>query len=64
VDQAQLETVLPAAGGVLRGRHRGAAAEMVAVEAEAFQARVRLRDGPDAGAELRLDYEAVCKATG
>ena len=64
VDQAQLETVLPAAGGavlVLAGRHRGADAEMLAVEPQAFQVRVRLRGGPDAGAELRLDYEDVCK---
>lgn len=64
MDQAQLETVLPAAGGVVRvlaGRHRGADAEMLAVEPEAFQARVRLRGGADAGAELRLDYEDVCK---
>ena len=64
VDQAQLETVLPAAGGavrVLAGRHRGADAEMLAVEPQAFQARVRLRGGPDAGAELRLDYEDVSK---
>ncbi|KAK9832798.1 hypothetical protein WJX81_002048 [Elliptochloris bilobata] len=64
VDQAHLETVLPAAGGgvrVLGGCHRGAAAEMLAVEPEAFQARVRIRDGPDAGTELRLDYEDVCK---
>lgn len=64
VDQAQLETVLPAAGGlvcVLSGRQRGRLAEMVAVEPEAFQARVRLREGPDTGTELRLDYEQVCK---
>ena len=46
---------------MLSGRQRGRLAEMVAVEPEAFQARVRLREGPDTGTELRLDYEQVCK---
>jgi DNA/RNA-binding protein KIN17 len=64
VDQAQLETVLPAPGGavrVVRGAHRGALATLLGVDVDRFKARVRVRRGPADGRELELDYEDVCK---
>jgi DNA/RNA-binding protein KIN17 len=64
VDQAQLETVLPAVGGgvrVVRGAHRGAAATLLGVDTGRFKARVRLRRGPAEGRELELDYEDISK---
>ena len=60
VDQAQLETVLPAPGGqvmVVVGKHRGQRGAMLGVHAEDFQAEVELTDGT----KLLLEYEAVCK---
>ena len=67
VDQAELETVLPAVGGavlVLRGRHRGREATLLGLETEKFKARVRVEGlGGGAGGEvLELDYEDVSKA--
>ena len=64
VDQAQLETVLPAPGGmvrIVRGAHRGASATLLGVDVDRFKARVRVRRGPADGRELELDYEDVCK---
>ena len=60
VDQAQLETVLPALGGsiaVVVGKHRGQKGVMLAVHADDFQAEVELGDGT----KLLLAYEDVCK---
>ena len=60
VDQAQLETVLPAPGGqvlVVAGKHAGQRAAMLGVNADSFQAEVQLRDGGSAWVE----YEEVCK---
>ena len=60
VDQAQLETVLPAPGGpvqVLAGKHRGQRGVMKGVKPDKFQAEVQLRDGP----AVWLEYEEVCK---
>ena len=62
VDQAQLETVLPAPGGqvlVVAGKHKGQRAGMLGVNANTFQAEVQLADGGSAW----LDYEEVCKVT-
>jgi DNA/RNA-binding protein KIN17 len=64
VDQAQLETVLPAVGGgvrVLRGAHRGAAGVLLSVDVARFKACVRLRRGAADGRELELDYEDISK---
>jgi DNA/RNA-binding protein KIN17 len=64
VDQAQLETVLPAVGGgvrVLKGAHRGAAGVLLSLDVARFKARVRLRRGAADGRELELDYEDVSK---
>ena len=64
VDQAQLETVLPAIGGavrVVRGAHRGASATLLSLDVDRFKARVRIRRGPADGRELLLDYEDICK---
>ena len=60
VDQAQLETVLPAVGGqimVVVGKHRGQRGVMQGVHADDFQAEVELKDGT----KLLLEYEDVCK---
>ena len=65
VDQAELETVLPVAGGavvVLRGPHRGARAEMLEIDVDKFRARVALRSGDGAGVEQWFEYEDICKA--
>ena len=65
VDQAELETVLPAAGGtvvVLRGPHRGDRAEMLEIDVDKFRARVALRGGSGAGEERWFEYEDICKA--
>lgn len=60
MDQAQLETVLPSPGGrvvLLKGIHSGAVGEMLGVDTDKFQARVKVKDGPD----LWVDYEDICK---
>ena len=60
VDQAELETVLPAPGGTVRvvgGPRRGDRGELLAVDAERFSARVRLRGG----GEQDFEYEEICK---
>ena len=62
VDQAELETVLPAPGGavvVVRGARRGARGEMLQIDVDAFRARVALRDGGD---KAWFEYEDICKA--
>jgi DNA/RNA-binding protein KIN17 len=65
VDQAQLQTVLPAVGGavrVLAGAGRGATATLLGVDEARFAARVRIRTPGDLfGAELALPYEEVSK---
>ncbi|KAG1664589.1 hypothetical protein FOA52_012532 [Chlamydomonas sp. UWO 241] len=60
VDQAQLETVLPAPGGkviVVNGRHRGRRGTLERIDTERFQAKVAL-GGDEA---TWLEYEDVCK---
>lgn len=62
VDQAQLETVLPAPGGtvlVVRGESEGARGELVEIDEENFRAQVLLKNGQ----EKWFDYEDICKAS-
>lgn len=59
VDQAELQTVLPAVGGavaVVKGSLRGKKGTLKALETEAFRAVVRV-DGED----RRFEYDDVCK---
>lgn len=60
VDQAQLETVLPAPGGaviVLRGSHEGSRGELLEIDEKNFKALVALKSGD----KNWLDYEDICK---
>jgi DNA/RNA-binding protein KIN17 len=65
VDQADLETVIPTAGGevaVVNGLHRGACAELAELHTDKFCADVRLLTGPAAGTLVRgIEYEDICR---
>ena len=65
LDQEDVETVIPAAGGRVRlvnGRARGEAATLVAIDEEKFCVSVRIEDGPLAGTLVEgVEYEDVCK---
>lgn len=66
IDQAELETVLPAAGGtvlVVNGHHRGCRGTLVDINVAKFQAQVELQEGSMLGLKVWLDYEDVCKLT-
>ena len=61
VDQAELETVLPAPGGVVvvvRGARRGEKGEMLEIDVDKFRARVALGGS---GEKAWFEYEDVCK---
>jgi hypothetical protein len=61
VDQAELETVLPAPGGavvVVKGPKKGAHGEMLEIDVDAYRARVALQGGEKAW----FEYEDICKA--
>lgn len=60
VDQAQLETVLPAPGGsvrILKGPDKGSKAKLESIDTANFKAEVGLRSGE----RCWLDYEDICK---
>mmetsp|Transcript_7302 Transcript_7302/g.21522 ORF Transcript_7302/g.21522 Transcript_7302/m.21522 type:complete len:400 (+) Transcript_7302:390-1589(+) len=63
VHQSQLETVIPQPGGrvmVLNGPFRGTPAELVSIDVDKFQARVKVvADGKPR--ELSFEYEDICK---
>ncbi|KAG2441697.1 hypothetical protein HXX76_003313 [Chlamydomonas incerta] len=64
VDQAHLETVIPAPGGsvlVVNGQHRGCRGTLQSINESKYQAQVRLGEGPARGKEVWLEYEDVCK---
>lgn len=65
VDQAELETVLPQIGGLVRvvnGAYRGEMARLEAVDVDQFKARVQLKGGKYDGRTLpAIDYEDICK---
>ena len=60
VDQAQLETVLPAPGGsvvVVRGSREGSSGKLQEIDTEKFRAQVLLASGE----QEWFDYEDICK---
>lgn len=64
IDQAELETVLPAPGGrvlVVNGLYRGTKARLLGINAKSFQAEVELLAGAADGQHVWLEYEDVCK---
>lgn len=68
VDQAELETVVPAPGGrvaVVAGPARGAKGTLVAIDEKAYAAEVRITD-PRSGEKttMKLEYEDFSKLAG
>lgn len=66
VDQAQLETVLPAPGGtvlVVRGPHTGSRAEMLQIDVDKYRAQVQLKSGDKKGDKAWFDYEDISKVS-
>ena len=65
IDQQELETVLPKAGGtvlVVNGTGRGYAATMLELDIDHFCATVKLSEGPARGTVLTgVQYEDLCK---
>lgn len=69
VDQAELETVLPAIGGEVRilsvapaRECRGLHAKLLELDIDKFRAKVEVTSsGAERGRVLSLDYEHVCK---
>ena len=65
VDQAELETVIPSAGGrvrVVNGAHRGNRGELLEIDTSRFAALVRLAKAPAEGRTVWFEYEDICKA--
>jgi hypothetical protein len=64
IDQAELETVLPAPGNpvlVVNGAYRGTRGKLLCINSKTFQAEVELREGSSQGQHIWLEYEDVCK---
>eukprot|EP00898_Chlorokybus_atmophyticus_P008443 jgi/Chlat1/85/Chrsp1S03079 len=65
VDQAELETVLPQIGGLVRivnGAYRGSQAKLLGVDMEKFTARVQIVKGAYDGRVITaIEYEDICK---
>ncbi|KAL6554904.1 DNA/RNA-binding protein kin17 [Orobanche gracilis] len=65
VDQAELETVLPQMGGLVKivnGAYRGELARLIAIDADEFCARVQIEKGIYDGRILKaVGYEDICK---
>ena len=64
VDQAELETVVPAAGGrvrVVNGVYRGSRGELLEIDTERFAALVRLTKAPHEGRRVWFEYEDISK---
>jgi DNA/RNA-binding protein KIN17 len=64
IDQAELETVLPAPGGrvlVVNGPYRGSKGRLLGINSDKFQAQVELKGGSADGQHVWLEYEDVCK---
>jgi len=65
VDQAELETVIPQIGGLVRivnGAYRGATAKLLGVDTDKFCAKVQIEKGAYVGRVLKaVEYEDVCK---
>lgn len=65
VDQAELETVIPQIGGLVRivnGAYRGATAKLLGVDTDKFCAKVQIEKGAYIGRVLKaIEYEDICK---
>ncbi|KAB1217883.1 DNA/RNA-binding protein KIN17 [Morella rubra] len=65
VDQAELETVIPQIGGLVRivnGAYRGATAKLLGVDTDKFCAKVQIEKGAYVGRVLKaVEYEDSCK---
>lgn len=65
IDQAELETVIPQIGGLVRivnGAYRGSTARLLSVDTERFCAKVQIEKGVYDGRVLQaVDYEDICK---
>lgn len=64
VDQAELETVLPAIGGkvrILKGIHEDAVAEVTSLDVEQFSVEVAMLSGSRIGRKEWYTYEDVSK---
>lgn len=65
LDQAHLETVIPAMGRtvlMLTGRHRNETATLESIDESAFCCSVRLTSGPSKGLQVdRVEYEQLSK---
>jgi DNA/RNA-binding protein KIN17 len=64
VDQAELETVIPAAGGrvrVVNGVYKGQRGELEEIDTGRFAALVRLAKAPHEGRRVWFEYEDISK---
>eukprot|EP00879_Flechtneria_rotunda_P011949 GHRR01012480.1.p2 GENE.GHRR01012480.1~~GHRR01012480.1.p2 ORF type:complete len:164 (+),score=67.56 GHRR01012480.1:766-1257(+) len=64
IDQAELETVLPAPGGqvlVVNGTYRGSHGTLQGIDTGRYQAQVLLTSGKYDGVQEWFDYEDICK---
>ncbi|XP_010692202.1 KIN17-like protein [Beta vulgaris subsp. vulgaris] len=65
VDQAELETVIPQIGGLVRivnGAYRGSKARLLSIDTDKFCAKVQIEKGLYEGRVLQaVDYEDICK---
>ncbi|CAK8540963.1 unnamed protein product [Lathyrus sativus] len=65
VDQEELETVIPQAGGrvkIVNGAYRGSLARLLGVDTDRFCAKVQIEKGSYDGRVLKaVEYEDICK---
>lgn len=65
VDQAELETVIPQIGGLVRivnGAYRGSNARLLSIDTDKFCAKVQVEKGAYDGRVLpAVEYEDICK---
>ncbi|XP_068668290.1 KIN17-like protein [Aristolochia californica] len=65
IDQAELETVIPQIGGLVRivnGAYRGSNARLISVDTDHFCAKVQIEKGIYDGRVLQaVEYEDICK---
>ncbi|XP_021847097.1 KIN17-like protein isoform X2 [Spinacia oleracea] len=65
VDQAELETVIPQIGGLVRivnGAYRGSKAKLLSINTDRYCAKVQIEKGVYDGRVLQaVDYEDICK---
>lgn len=65
VDQAELETVIPQIGGLVKivnGAYRGSNAKLLSVDVDKYSAKLKIEKGLYDGRVLQaVDYEDICK---